>query len=359
MSNSTLHDLKPAPAPKPEGVNDATGLVNGTFGIGTYRLNGKTFPGLVQPEGTVYNVSHLYSDTLALFEDWDRALDLLADIAAKDVGTDIVFADIECLSPVARPNVLCTGSNYRQHVAEMMTYNKFNQDKRLPSESDEDFFLRNLQEVDRRAREGMPFFWIGLHSSLCGANDTIPLPLVGAHHDWELEFAAVVARTGRYVPPEDAEELIAGYMMVNDLGTVDEFRRADVRWGHDWVSKSQPNFKPAGPFIVPKQFVDRSKVQIRMKLNGEIMQDWPISDMIFQPEQVLSYASERIRLQPGDYLLMGSPPGNGAMHGNRWMRPGDVLESEITFLGRQRNPVIAEETNGKLSYGPFIAEWEK
>lgn len=357
MSKSTLHDLKPNPAPQPEGIQDATGLIKGSFGIGTYRAHGKVFPGLVQADGGVYDLSPLYPDTLALFEDWDRALDLLADISAKDAGSDLRFADVECLPPVSRPNMLCAGSNYRQHVAEMMTYNKFNQDKRLPGESDESFFRRNLEEVDRRAREGMPFFWTGLHSSLCGAHDEIPLPLVGEHPDWELEFAAVVARTGRYVRPEDAGDLIAGYVMVNDLGTVDEFRRADVRWGHDWISKHQPNFKPAGPFIVPKQFVDRSRVQIRMKLNGQIMQDWPISDMIFEPEQILSYASERIRLMPGDFLLTGSPPGNGAMHNNRWMRPGDVLESEITYLGRQTNKVVAEKTEGKPTYGPFITEW--
>jgi 2,4-diketo-3-deoxy-L-fuconate hydrolase len=358
MSKSTLHDLMPAPALSPEGINPATGLVQGSFGIGTYRANGKVFPGLVLPDGSVYDVSAHYHDTHALFDDWDRALDLLADIAAKDAGAGLSFDAVECLPPIARPNMLCCGSNYRQHVAEMMTYNKFNQDKRLPGESDEDFFLRNLADVDRRAKEGMPFFWTGLHSSLCGANDTIPLPLIGEHPDWELEFAAVVARTERYVPPEEADRLIAGYMMVNDLGTVDEFRRADLRWGHDWVSKHQPNFKPAGPFIVPKQFVDLDKVQIRLKLNGEIMQDWPISDMIFKPHQVLSYASERIRLMPGDFVLTGSPPGNGAMHNGRWLRPGDVLESEITYLGRQVNKVEAEKTNGKPTYGPFIAEWQ-
>ncbi|WP_226635058.1 fumarylacetoacetate hydrolase family protein [Novosphingobium profundi] len=357
MSKSTVHDLKIAPAIKLKDVNAATGLVAGSFGIGTYRTNGRTFPGLVQPDGATYDLSAHYPDTLAVFEDWDRALDLLADIAAKNSGTDLALRDLECLPPVARPNMLCTGSNYRQHVAEMMTYNKFNQDKRLPRESDESFFQRNLAEVDRRAREGMPFFWTGLHSALCGANDDVPLPLVGAHHDWELEFAAVVARTGRYIRPEDADQLIAGYVMVNDLGTVDEFRRADVRWGHDWVSKHQPNFKPAGPFIVPKQFVDRAKVQITMKLNGEVMQDWPISDMIFQPEQILSYASERIRLMPGDFLLTGSPPGNGAMHGGRWMKPGDVLEGEITYLGRQTNNIVAEQTDGVPTYGSFITEW--
>lgn len=200
----------------------------------------------------------------------------------------------------------------------------------------------------------MPFFWTGLHSALAGANDDIPLPLVGEHPDWELELGVIVGKTGRYVKPEEAGDLIAGYVMVNDLGTVDEFRRTDVRFMFDWVSKNQPNFKTLGPFVVPKQFVDFSKVRIELRLNGDVMQDWPVTDMIFTPEQILSYASERIRLMPGDLLSTGSPPGNGAFHGNRWLRPGDVVESELTFLGRQRNNVVAEETHGRSwNWGPF------
>lgn len=346
------------PAPRPEGVDPATGLVRGSFGIGMYRAKGHDFAGVVRPDGTIEDLSPAYADTLAIFNDWERAFDHCNDIAARPAQGDLRLDTVTILPALARPNVLCAGSNYRQHVAEMMTLNRFNQDKRLPGETDQAFFERNLAEVDRRAREGMPYFWTGLHSSLAGANDEVPLPLVGENHDWELEFAAVIAGTGRYLTPDEAGELIAGYVMVNDYGTVDEFRRIDVRWGFDWVSKHQPNFKPIGPFIVPRVFVDPAKVQITMKLNGETMQDWPISDMIFRPDQILSYASERIRLVPGDLLLTGSPPGNGAMHGGRWLRPGDVIESEITYLGRQTNRIVAEETGGrKPMWGPFKTEW--
>lgn len=357
MSTPTSPDDRFA-TEEPEGIDPTTGLVRGSFGIGTYRSGGRIFPGLVLPDGSVFDLSHLYADTHAILDDWDRALDQLADLAATGGGTPYQFDQVHKLPVLRHPNMLCAGSNFRQHVAEMMTYNKFNQDQRFPGESDEDFFARNLAEVDRRGREGMPFFWTGLHSSLSGANDDIPLPLVGEHPDWELEFGVILSGTGRYLPPDETGQLIAGYVMVNDLGTVDEFRRVDVRWGHDWVSKHQPGFKPFGPFMVPKQFVDPAKVRIKLKVSGETMQDWPISDMIFRPEQILSFASERIRLMPGDLLITGSPPGNGAMHGNRWLRPGDVVESEVTYLGRQTNKVVAEDAQGRTpTYGPFKTEW--
>jgi 2,4-diketo-3-deoxy-L-fuconate hydrolase len=335
----------------------ATGLAIGSFGIGTFRgKNTGAFPGLVLPDGGVLNLSDTWPDTHAIFDDWDRSFDTLVDLAEKDNGSDIRFEDLIPLPCVSHPNMLFAGSNYRQHVAEMMTHNKFNQHMRKPGESDESFFQRNLEEVDRRAREGMPFFWTGLHSSLAGANDDITLPLIGEHPDWELELGVIVGKSERYLKPEEAGALIAGYVMINDLGTVDEARRSDVRFEFDWISKHQPNFKLLGPFIVPKQFVEFEKINIELRLNDQVMQDWPVTDMIFPPEQMLSYASERIRLMPGDLLSTGSPPGNGASHGNRWLRPGDVVTSELTYLGRQKNNVVAEETHGRTyTWGPFSA----
>ena len=335
----------------------ATGLAVGSFGIGTYAEAGRIFPGVVRPDGSVIDVSAHYADTHAIFNDWQRAFDRLENAARNTADNGLRLDALSALPPLAHPNLLCAGANYRQHVAEMMTHNRFNQHNRLDGESDADFFQRNLAEVDRRKREGMPFFWAGLHSSLAGANDNLIKPLVGDQLDWELEFGVIVAKSDRYLRPEQAGDLIAGYVMVNDIGTVDEFRRTDVRWGYDWVSKHQPTFKPAGPFIVPKQFVDRDKVRIQLSVNGVIKQDWPVNDMLFSETEILSYASERIRLLPGDMLLTGSPPGNGAMHGH-FLEVGDVMDGEITYLGRQRNRVVAEDTQGRTpTYGKFsVAE---
>lgn len=335
-------------------LDPITGLARGTFGVGTYRSRGgRAFPGLVLADGTVFDLRPDWRDTDEIFADWDRALAQFHDLNVKRGRPELRFEALDVLPPVAKPNVLATGANYRQHVAEMMTHNEFNQHARQAGESDAEFFARNLAEVDRRAREGIPFFWTGLHSSIVGANDDVALPLVGRQPDWELEFGCVLRGGGRYLRPDETNALIAGYAIVNDLGTVDEFRRTDVRWGFDWISKHQPTFKPFGPFVVPKEFVDRSAARIVLKLNGRTMQDWPVDDMIFSPEQLLSYASERIRLMPGDLLSMGSPPGNGALHG-RFLQPGDIMDAEITGLGRQRNRVVAEDAAGRTpTYGPF------
>lgn len=333
-------------------LNPVTGLRSGSFGIATLADAARSFPALVLPDGGVIDVAGLYSDTHALFNDWPRAFDRLVDLAAQPGRATASFAELRALAPLAHPNLLMAGANYKTHVAQMLTKNKFNQHNRLPGESDEAFYQRNYAMMEQRAREGTPFFWTGLHSSIIGANDDVVLPLLGEQPDWELELGVVIGRHARYASVEEAASLIAGYVIVNDLGTVDVFRRTDIPWGYDWVSKHQPTFKPMGPFIVPAAFFDReAQTRIQLRLNGELMQDWPTDDMVFKPEQLLAYASERINLTPGDILSTGSPPGNGMHHG-RFLADGDVIDSTITGLGHQRNRCRAEVRPSRpLTYG--------
>ena len=97
----------------------------------------------------------------------------------------------------------------------------------------------------------------------------LPLPARGRNHDWELEVAIVIGRRdGMFLPPQ-ALDLVAGYTIVNDLGTNDTFRRTDpIPFPHDWIGKNSPTFKPAGPFIVPKDMAGPvSEMRIRLSVN--------------------------------------------------------------------------------------------
>jgi 2,4-diketo-3-deoxy-L-fuconate hydrolase len=340
------------PADPAHDVDPATGLRSGTFGIGTFTAGARAFPALVLPGGEVVDVSTHYPHTLAVFEDLAAALPALERLAApRHAAHD--YADLRPLPPITRPNLLCAGANSRTHVAQMLTANRFNQHNREPGESDEGFYARNLAAADERGRTGMPFLWSGLASSLIGAHDEVVLPVLSEQPDWELELGVVLSGGARFTSPDRAGALIAGYTVVNDLGTVDMFRRADIPWGYDWIGKHQPTFKPAGPFVVPAPFVDVHDLRITLRVDGRTMQDWPADDWIFSPEQMLTYASERVRLLPGDLLLMGSPPGNGAHHG-RFLQPGDVIDAEITGLGRQRNRCVAEDIAGRE---PHFGRW--
>ena len=108
------------------------------------------------------------------------------------------------------------------------------------------------------------------------------------------------------------------------------------------MTKMRPTFFPTGPYVVPREFVpDYRQLRITLKVNGEVMQDEGVDDIIYGVEALVAYASRVVELQAGDLLLTGSPAGNAAHHGNRWLVPGDVMEGSITGLGVQRNRCVA------------------
>jgi 2-keto-4-pentenoate hydratase/2-oxohepta-3-ene-1,7-dioic acid hydratase in catechol pathway len=144
------------------------------------------------------------------------------------------------------------------------------------------------------------------------------------------------------VSAADALQYVAGYTVVNDLTTRDRVFRPDMpSLGTDWLAgKNAPTFLPLGPWVVPARFVpDPMNLRITLRLNGDVMQDESTADMIFDVATLISHVSQITPLRPGDLLLTGSPAGNGA-HYNRWLQPGDVMESAIEGLGVQRNRCV-------------------
>jgi 2,4-didehydro-3-deoxy-L-rhamnonate hydrolase len=162
--------------------------------------------------------------------------------------------------------------------------------------------------------------------------------------DWELELAAVIGKTARRVSRNEALDYVAGYTIANDITARELVSRPDIpQLGMDWVaSKGAPTFLPIGPFLTPKAFVaDPQALQVTLRLNGQVMQDESTADMIFSVARLIEFICAHVQLLPGDLILTGSPSGNGT-HYNRFLRQGDFLEGEVTGLGCQRNPCVAE-----------------
>ena len=333
-------------------LDPVTGLSSGTFGLSRVEAGARRFNALVRPNGEIIDLSDRFPDTTSIYTDWQRSFDALNEINAKEAASGLSCQDVRFLPPTDRPQVFGAGSNYRKHAAEMYTYNEGEYQKaRAEGESDDDFFRRNLEFVEQKRAKGMPFIWMATHGSLIGANDDVRLPLVGSQHDWEAELCLVLAgQSPRYMTPDEAVNAIAGYTIVNDMHTCELFSRDDIKWNADWIAKHSPSFKPVGPFVVPRQFFPNlDDMIIKLWVNQEIKQDWPVNDMIFSSEQYVAYASERLPILPGDLLMTGSPPGNGGVHG-QFLKPGDVIDIEITGLGRQRNKVVAEEAGDRKPY---------
>ncbi len=201
--------------------------------------------------------------------------------------------------------------------------------------------------MDRRAREGTPYFFIGLPAAVVGDDVPLALPGYSDQHDWELELAVVIGKEAFRVDRERAMEHVAGYTIVNDVTTRDLVFREDMKEiGTDWYrGKNAPGFLPTGPFLVPAPFVaDAGNLHLELTLNGDTMQDATTSDLLFDLPALIAGASQNMPLLPGDLLLTGSPAGNGIVHG-RMLRDGDVMVGAIEGLGRQTVRAIAEEAS--------------
>jgi 2-keto-4-pentenoate hydratase/2-oxohepta-3-ene-1,7-dioic acid hydratase in catechol pathway len=309
------------------------------FGIGMFSDGSHTFAGLVLDGERVLDLSaEGWANTRAILGDWDTSLGRLKRIVENDTGEGEALDSLVSLPPICPAQILQSGANYRKHVIDIILA----EERERGVLSEDDALAMGRRIMDERAANGEPYLFFGGVTAMCGAFDDVLLPAEGKQHDWELELAAVIARPGRNVPVERALDYVAGYTMANDVTTRDLVYRPDVgAIGTDWLrAKNSPTFLPTGPYIVPAEFVpDPMTLQVKLWLNGELMQDGSTSDMIYGVAQLISYASRRVALVPGDLVLTGSPEGNG-MHYGRFLTDGDVMEGEITFLGTQRNHCV-------------------
>lgn len=310
------------------------------FGLGTFVSAGETFVGLVRAD-VVHDTRPVLgrnATLVGLLGDWDANLDALVDFAAT-LTDGIAIADLEVLPPVQPVGqILCAGANYRRHVEEIVQSTLRNSgDPR----SDDELRQFAVEAVEAQARSD-PFMFVGLPSAVSGAFDDVVLWTPGEQHDWELELGVVLKKSAHRISPEEALDHIAGYVMSNDVTVRDVMSRSNVPLTDYVTSKNRPTFFPTGPVILPARFVpDYHRLQITLKVNGETMQDESIADIIHGVETCVSYASHSTRLSPGDMVLTGSPAGNAGKHGNRWLRPGDVMEASITGLGTQVTRCVA------------------
>lgn len=304
------------------------------YDLGALWAHAATAPGAARPERT---------DLLALLGDWSRNFDAIASIASRlrTVGLDATdlgaarraTAGLRVLPPVVRPpKMLYAAANYREHVAGMRKTFRDNMPAIDPSKD----YKPEKSDAD-------PYLFAKASTSLSGAFDDIEIPHGMVRIDWEAELAVVIGRPGRNIPGAKAADHIAGYMTTNDVSCRDRTWRPDrpsIR--SDWLSgKSWDTFAPTGPYFVPKAFVpDHANLRITCAINGEMKQDGNSSGMVFGIEDQIEYASRLMTLESGDMFATGTPAGTGQER-LEFLKPGDLVETEVEGLGRQRNRVVA------------------
>jgi 2-keto-4-pentenoate hydratase/2-oxohepta-3-ene-1,7-dioic acid hydratase in catechol pathway len=237
-----------------------------------------------------------------------------ANDAARSGAARIPAAGVKLLPPITDPpKIICMGLNYSDHANETGA--------KIPSE---------------------PVLFSKFATALIGADEPIILPAVSKKVDYEAELVLVVGKKGRHLTAANALEHLAGYTIGHDVSARDWQLEKD---GKQWmVGKTFDTFAPLGPWLVtPDEIPDVHNLAIRLRLNGQTMQDSNTRNMIFTAGVALAYISQVVTLLPGDLIFTGTPPGVGmARKPPVWLKGGDVVEVEISGLGVLRNPVVQD-----------------
>ncbi|MDB6454160.1 fumarylacetoacetate hydrolase family protein [Falsirhodobacter sp. 20TX0035] len=272
-----------------------------------YGEAGAERPALLHTDGTMRDLSaHVPDIDAATLPDLDRLRAVDPDSLPKIDGTPRIGP---CIARVG--NFIAVGLNYADHARES--------GMAIPAE---------------------PILFNKAPSSLSGPNDPIRIPKGSTKLDWEVEIAIVIGQPLHAVTEAEALNGIAGYCICHDVSE----RGWQQERGGQWTKgKSAPGFGPLGPWLVtPDEIADVQALGLSLDVNGERMQTGSTATMIFPVAHLVSYCSTFMRLEPGDVITTGTPPGVGmGMTPQRFLKAGDVVHLAIDGLGRQRQTVVA------------------
>jgi 2-keto-4-pentenoate hydratase/2-oxohepta-3-ene-1,7-dioic acid hydratase in catechol pathway len=177
-------------------------------------------------------------------------------------------------------------------------------------------------------------------SCVVGPYDDVQRPVVSDALDYEGELAFVIGRRCRHVPRERAHEVIAGYLVANDV-SVRDYQVRTTQWT---LGKSFDTHGVLGPWLVTSDEVDPAAgLELRTLVNGELRQHSSTANLIFDCFELVEFLSAVCTLEPGDVIATGTPGGVAAfMEPRQWLVPGDVVRVEIEGIGAIENRIVAE-----------------
>lgn len=264
-------------------------------------------------------------------ESGEAGLELLRALVDEVKGKSDLWHDLSSVTlgpPVPKPyKFLALATNYREHIAE-------GDFTKMPGEED----------------KITPYVFMKPPSTTVAATeDPIVIPKVGVAIDWEVELGVIIGKKGKYIPESEALDYVFGYTVVNDVSerklfaSKERTKHRDNDWFFDWLNgKWLDGFAPTGPVIVTRDEIgDAQNLHARLKVNGEVMQDFNTGDMIFDIPAILAFISRIMTLEPGDIIATGTSSGVGSARGI-FLKEGDLVEGEIEQIGVLRNRVVNE-----------------
>ena len=247
----------------------------------------------------------------------------LADKAVASKSRMMTVNQVTLLSPVPKPerNIYCVGWNYLEHFEEGKDVRADKSVSKLPDHP--------------------VFFTKGTHT-MNGPFDAIPYdPSYTGEADWEAELAVVIGKKGRNIPEQMAMGHVFGYAAFNDT-TVRNVQQK-LHGGQWFKGKSLDGYGPMGPWIVTAAGVTLDDVRVICRVNGVEKQNASYKQMYFKIPRIIAELSRGLTLEPGDIIATGTPPGVGyARKPPEFLKPGDIMETEIVGVGIIRNRIETE-----------------
>lgn len=240
----------------------------------------------------------------------DGAGEKIAEITGDPLYTKIELTgtvhqvdDVRLLAPVIpRSKIIGIGKNYAEHAREMGS--------EAPKE---------------------PLMFLIPNTAVVGPGDPVVMPPISERVDYEGELAVVIGRMCRNVSAEEARKVIFGYTVANDV-TARDLQKSDGQWSR---AKGFDTFCPLGPWIETE--LDLGEARIITRLDGDVVQEGPTSDMIHGVAELIAHASQAFTLLPGDVILTGTPEGVGPV------RAGQRVEIEVPQIGVLANTYVAQD----------------
>jgi len=222
---------------------------------------------------------------------------------------------LEAPLPLPRRNLWCVGRNYHAHAQELAG----------------SVFKNNAADTME-----WPIVFSKVPECVVGPADTVQLPAaaISQQIDYEAELAVVIGMGGKNISREAAMSHVYGYTIVNDV-TARDVQMRHQQWD---MGKSFDTFCPMGPWLVSADEMDGRETRVRCWVNGELRQDAPTANMIFDIPTLIETVSRGITLYPGDVIATGTPAGVGmGFKPPRYLRDGDTVRIEIDGIGSIEN----------------------
>ena len=243
----------------------------------------------------------------------DRVLELAAgpfDGPPVRAGAAHALADVRAAAPFIPRTFYAAGLNYVSHVREMAE--RRNEEPVLPQKPDMGYRAVN---------------------AIIAHDEPVVIPRDATKVQYEGELAVVIGRQAKHLSEADALSCVLGYTIGNDVSER-VWQKSDRTF---WRAKNTDTFKPMGPYIVTGiGDAELEAMQTTVRRNGTVTTQFRTNDMLFGIRRFLSTMTRYLTLHPGDVVWMGTDGVSPDLV------PGDVVEVEITGLGRLRNPFVLE-----------------